>query len=55
MQEIKDRSASEKTQASFLDVLVTVAENARLLAGGSIIAGILRLECVSCFPRLIKA
>lgn len=55
MQEIKDRSASEKTQASFLDVLVTVAENARLLAGGSLIAGIFAFGVCSMLPQTYQS
>jgi len=55
MQEIKDRSASEKTQASFLDVLVTVAENARLLAGGSLIAGIFAFGVCFMLPQTYQS
>ena len=55
MQEIKDRSASEKTQASFLDVLVTVAENTKLLAGGPLIAGIFAFGVCFMLPQTYQS
>lgn len=55
MQEIKDRPASEKSQASFLDVLVTVTENARLLVGGSLAAGFFALGICFMLPQTYQS
>ena len=55
MQEIKDRSATAGMQGSFLDMLVVVAENAKLLVAGSLVAGILVLGVSFMLPKIYQS
>lgn len=55
MQEIKDHSSSAGTQGSFLDVLVTVSENARLIVTGALAAGLLALGVCFVVPRTYQS
>ena len=55
MQEIKDRSAIEGAQGSFLDVLVTVTENVRLIVVGALAAGLLALGISFVLPETFQS
>lgn len=55
MQEINDSSERANTQGSFLDVLVTLAENARLLVAGSLGAGLFALGVCFVVPQTYQS
>lgn len=55
MQEINDRSATAITQGSFLDVLGTVIENARLIIAGALAAGLIALGVCFMLPQTYQS